>query len=553
MGRRPVESGFTPLYEDTVISRRHILPIMLLLMLSMSMVLTTGWLSSGKYNDEGWRDYYRGQSGGGGGKISSDARKWCDLNGIDHVPSGVHEWQTRLPSFLILGDGKDVATELVKSQHPFIVPPPNSLELNSMYSIPMDDKHGNNNNKLRSWMPHPRVNVRQARHFLWHYAGYAMDHVYRNERLHSFESSPRYLLDSVDLMPRLFCVCPWVKLVVILRHPIDRLWHHYHEYQTTNEGGGGGGGAGNNNNNNNNDPGLLESMLDREMNLLQPFLKSTPDTPAEEQAWKTYLDTMQRTNTPALLGGGLYDVQLRYLFRAMKSFGLDPHRHLLVLRYDQVLPTTTTASPPWTEDPPQAETTTTTGQQQQQPPPSESTNTAQLDPILNFLFGPSTTATKNKNNDPYKTTVLSKSQSAVTLPDVPPPPTLTTTGDVVTITTDTDTTATTNNNNDVETNVTTVVATTVTTPATTTTSSSSDKDQYNHHHHHRRGRAVSLTMKDSTRHMLETFYESHNQRLFRMLGQDQWRDPWPPSDRARKLSTPNDAAKVYTSLLGGPV
>ena len=53
--------------------------------------------------------------------------------------------------------------------------------------------------------------------------------------------------------------------------------------------------------------------------------------------------------------------------------------------------------------------------------------------------------------------------------------------------------------------------------------------------------------------MLETFYESHNQRLFRMLGQDQWRDPWPPSDRARKLSTPNDAAKVYTSLLGGPV
>mmetsp|Transcript_17981 Transcript_17981/g.30620 ORF Transcript_17981/g.30620 Transcript_17981/m.30620 type:complete len:82 (+) Transcript_17981:132-377(+) len=72
-------------------------------------------------------------------------------------------------------------------------------------------------------------------------------------------------------------------------------------------------------------------------------------------------------------------------------------------------------------------------------------------------------------------------------------------------------------------------------------------------HYHRRGETVSLTLRDSTRHMLETFYEYHNQRLFRMLGQEEWRDPWPPSDRSRKVSTPGDATRVYTSMFTGPM
>jgi hypothetical protein len=49
----------------------------------------------------------------------------------------------------------------------------------------------------------------------------------QNPSLMSGESTPSYLLQSDIVIPRILSVCPWVKIIIILRNPIERAYSQY--------------------------------------------------------------------------------------------------------------------------------------------------------------------------------------------------------------------------------------------------------------------------------------------------------------------------------------
>jgi len=53
------------------------------------------------------------------------------------------------------------------------------------------------------------------------------DALKRHPSLKTGESTPSYLLHSDIVIPRMSLVCPWVKLIVMLRNPVDRAYSQY--------------------------------------------------------------------------------------------------------------------------------------------------------------------------------------------------------------------------------------------------------------------------------------------------------------------------------------
>lgn len=51
--------------------------------------------------------------------------------------------------------------------------------------------------------------------------------LYKYPSLITGESTPSYLLHSDIVIPRILNICPWVKILVMLRNPVDRAYSHY--------------------------------------------------------------------------------------------------------------------------------------------------------------------------------------------------------------------------------------------------------------------------------------------------------------------------------------
>ena len=64
---------------------------------------------------------------------------------------------------------------------------------------------------------------------------YNADALFKYPSLLTGESTPSYLLHSDLVIPRIKAVCPWVKLLVVLRDPVDRA---YSQYQMCNDPNG---------------------------------------------------------------------------------------------------------------------------------------------------------------------------------------------------------------------------------------------------------------------------------------------------------------------------
>ena len=64
---------------------------------------------------------------------------------------------------------------------------------------------------------------------------YNADALFKYPSLLTGESTPSYLLHSDLVIPRIKAVCPWVKLLVVLRDPVDRA---YSQYQMCNDSNG---------------------------------------------------------------------------------------------------------------------------------------------------------------------------------------------------------------------------------------------------------------------------------------------------------------------------
>lgn len=145
------------------------------------------------------------------GLLGPDDAK-CNKEGIEWFPTGTARWQRYAPNFFIAGAPKAGTTSLscLLKQHHNVFEPLDK-ELNLFRNLPIEA------NKT--------IHVKTARRFLRESGGYEIGSLTKHAHALSYDATPSYLFYSSTIMPQIFCVCPWVK--VILRDPIERLVSSY--------------------------------------------------------------------------------------------------------------------------------------------------------------------------------------------------------------------------------------------------------------------------------------------------------------------------------------
>ena len=145
-----------------------------------------------------------------------------------------------------------------------------------------------------------------------------------NPQLKAFESSPRYLIHS-DRIPNLIgCVTPWVKLLAILRNPVDRVESHYRFIDQARR--------------RQKKPMVdWETWIAHDLRLLTQAgvwnnKTTTNRTQAEEHlAWKTY---QRRPGSYQIVGRGMYVIQLEQYLQTMRNWNISKD-NLMVLQSER--------------------------------------------------------------------------------------------------------------------------------------------------------------------------------------------------------------------------
>lgn len=147
----------------------------------------------------------------------------------------------------------------------------------------------------------------------------------------AIDNTPYYLFGSERIPSAVLCVAPWVKLLTILRNPLDRVDSQYHYlYQ-------------------NRQLHYKEDMVDwdvwvnHDIQLLQTSgvlqdwnvvdFDRFAGSEAEMLAWKRYVRSPQ--NSMFLVGRGLYAIQLQHWYQAMKRAG-KPASDLMVIHAEEM-------------------------------------------------------------------------------------------------------------------------------------------------------------------------------------------------------------------------
>ena len=144
-----------------------------------------------------------------------------------------------------------------------------------------------------------------------------------NPKLKALESSPRYLIHS-DRIPNLIgCVTPWVKLLAILRNPVDRVESHYRFIDQARR---------------RQDKPMVDwdTWIAHDLRLLTQAgvlnNKTTNMTQEEEHlAWKTY---QRRPGSYQIVGRGIYVIQLEQYLQTMKNWNISKN-NLMVLQSER--------------------------------------------------------------------------------------------------------------------------------------------------------------------------------------------------------------------------
>jgi hypothetical protein len=248
--------------------------------------------------------------------------QWCILDkSVEWDPPGANDWHHRAPAFLLPGAshaGLHFLTEALHD-HPSIVQT-STQQMNFFLDVPFNKFIRRSTTTTRS----EKTLVKQARDAMY-LRHYALTELKRNESLLAFDATPSYLYYSMQVPFRLLCVAPWVKLVVILRNPVDRVLEHYAAERQK---------------------GLklsLEDWIDQDMELMkQVNLISTSSNNNnnnnntnstnidEDMAWLSY----QRKSVAGQIGRSMYFIPLRHWIKAFLRAGRKPD--ILLVRTDQI-------------------------------------------------------------------------------------------------------------------------------------------------------------------------------------------------------------------------
>eukprot|EP00934_Nitzschia_sp_Nitz4_P000155 Nitzschia sp. Nitz4//scaffold29_size155292//113330//114328//NITZ4_002678-RA/size155292-processed-gene-0.54-mRNA-1//-1//CDS//3329546508//155//frame0 len=228
--------------------------------------------------------------------------------------SPLASWQYSVPYMVMIGSQKGGTTALsyYLYNHPQVQYLP-SKEL-QFFDVQMDQNR-NVSLTLKSGI--------HAKEVLQYYQEYVVGKetvldALRDQSKVVLDATPNYLFLSDRVPQRLFCVAPWVKLLAVLRDPVERAFSQYHmqlnhDLQRGNSQRGG--------------YVTFEEYVELDMAVLQEVgvirdWKSQAEFDAfagsseEFWAWQTY--TKLGLNSP--IGRGLYSLQLRHWFQAMDSF-----------------------------------------------------------------------------------------------------------------------------------------------------------------------------------------------------------------------------------------
>lgn len=231
----------------------------------------------------------------------------CNLEGVEKYPSGTAKWQQNAPSFLISGvpkAGTTTLSALLKS-HPTVFGP-TTKELNIFRKLPIEENL--------------TISVRKARTLLQESGSFPVDALIKHPHAMSFDGTPNYFFYSSTLLPQVICVCPWIKIIVVLRDPIERL---YSDFKSEIQRGSIWANT------------SLAQIIDTDIRRLHfAGLNSTAQKAASEEeqlAWHRY----QSLTRKGWLGKGVYDIQLRLLLQKMYEFGKS-RSDLLILTTNQL-------------------------------------------------------------------------------------------------------------------------------------------------------------------------------------------------------------------------
>lgn len=165
---------------------------------------------------------------------------------------------------------------------------------------------------------------------------YSLERLQTNLEAHILDATPNYLFASDRVPQRVLCACgPWVKLLILLRNPIDRAWSQYYMQVHHDLSASSTSTIGDR-------PHILsfEEYIDLDLKVLHETgvlpkdgvsLHDHAGSPQEFRAWQTY--TRLGINSP--LGRGLYSIQLRHWLEAMKEFE-KPMSDLLILQTERM-------------------------------------------------------------------------------------------------------------------------------------------------------------------------------------------------------------------------
>ena len=243
--------------------------------------------------------------------------KWKYLHNLtcDHSTSTLQDWQKRVPSTVILGTQKGGTTALAYYlyNHPSVV----YLPLKELHVFDEDlDAVVHTSNQL---------NQTALLHYYQHDVIGSMVNLsqYRvDPNKQALDATPNYLFASDRAFARLLCAAPWVKLIVLLRNPIDRAFSQYHmqyhrdlrhpEYRKHKT------------------VLSFDEYVDLDLQVLHELGITNSTTTSSDGAWSEY--TKWGLNAP--VGRGLYWIQLQQLLEVMTKYD-KPKSDLLILQSER--------------------------------------------------------------------------------------------------------------------------------------------------------------------------------------------------------------------------
>ena len=212
-------------------------------------------------------------------------------------------WQLRAPYFTVIG-ARDSGESLIQSrlsQHSLVT----TSQSTDFFSRPSFKKFLTREGQETVVWP-----ARQAL--------YARDfptkRLKTDSSLISMDVSPNYLFKSPVLPQRILCVCPWIRLVVVLRDPAERVYASF-RHAVASLGW----------------RGTFAEYVEQDMTNMEHARLIGNHKIQQEEAWRQYL--LLTTDGP--VGRSLYEVQLRQWFRALRDMGRNPLEAMHIVRYEQ--------------------------------------------------------------------------------------------------------------------------------------------------------------------------------------------------------------------------